>query len=527
MFATALIVFREVLEAALIVSIVMAASYGIAGRDRWIGLGIVAGLTGAAIVAMFAAAISEALSGVGQEVFDASVLLVAVVMLGWHVAWMSRHGRELAASVGGVARAVVEGSRPIYALALVTGAAVLREGSETVLFLSGVAAAEEAPRMALVAGGAIGLAGGIISGALLYAGLLRIPVRYLFSFTNGMVLLLAAGMAAQAAGFLVQADLLPSLGAPVWDTTWLLSETSILGKILHAIFGYVSRPAGIQVLSFIATLGVFGALMRAIGQQPGDRRQNKAAASMAAILCVTACCFGGSDPVRADFKVRSPNVDEREIEIEHNFATTIDRRPEQNGRRSMTTEIGIALLPFWQIELEGEIGREPGEAWQFNATTIENTFMLTEPGKYWMDAGLFFEFSRAAHKDDASSIKVGALFQKDVNRFVNTFNIYLEKEVGPNAGTADTLSYAWQTRYRLSPLFQPGIEVYGEIEDLAHAGRLNEQQLRIGPVIAGQVGLVEVIGVGKLKYEAGYLFGATTPTEQGTIRTRLELEIPF
>ena len=235
----------------------------------------------------------------------------------------------------------------------------------------------------------------------------------------------------------------------------------------------------------------------------------------------------GSTAALADFKVRSPNIDYREIEIENNTSTTFDKRPENHNRNSMTQEIGIGILPFWTVELEGEFGRQPSEKWQWNATTVENYFMLTEPGKYWLDFSIFAEYSHAKSRNNASTVKVGGLFQKDVNKFVNTFNVFLEKEVGPNAGTADAVSYAWQTRYRFSQYFQPGIEIYGQIDDVNNAGKFGDRQLRIGPVVTGAVSLGDVLGRGKLKYEVGYLFGTTAPTEQGTLRTKFEVEIPF
>ncbi len=133
MFATAIIVFREVLEAALIISIVMAASRGARHRGAWVWGGVVAGLLLSCLVALFAGNLAEALEGAGQELFNAAILLVAVVMLGWHNIWMQQHGREIAQEMSQVGREVVSGSRPLHALALVVGLAVLREGSELVL----------------------------------------------------------------------------------------------------------------------------------------------------------------------------------------------------------------------------------------------------------------------------------------------------------------------------------------------------------------------------------------------------------
>ena len=140
MLAAAIIVFREVLEAALIVGIVLAASAGAPRRGFWVSTGLVGGVVGAGLVALFAAEIAAAAAGIGQELLNAVILLLAVGMLGWHNVWMSRHGRELAATAREVGDAVISGARPLYVLAVVVGLAVLREGSETVLFLYGIAA---------------------------------------------------------------------------------------------------------------------------------------------------------------------------------------------------------------------------------------------------------------------------------------------------------------------------------------------------------------------------------------------------
>jgi high-affinity iron transporter len=270
MLATAIIVFREVLEASLVVGIVLAASRGVPHRGVWVSGGIAVGVFGAALVAACAGAIAAAVNGVGQELFNASILFTAVAMLGWHNIWMNRHGRELAASAALLGRAVLGGSRPLYALALVVGIAVLREGSEIVLFLYGIAIASGVGALGMVAGGVLGLAGGVAIGAVIYLGLIAIPLRRLFTVTSWLILLLAAGMASQGAAFLMQANLLPSLGNNLWDTSFILSENSMLGVLLHVLIGYSAQPAGIQVLFYLTTLLVIGTLMRMMRGAPSS-----------------------------------------------------------------------------------------------------------------------------------------------------------------------------------------------------------------------------------------------------------------
>ena len=265
MLPTAIIVFREVLEAALIVGIVMAASRGALGRGLWVSGGIAAGVFGALGVAAGAATIAAAAEGMGQELFDAGILFAAVGMLGWHNIWMSRHGRELAGSAARLGSAVRSGARPLWALAFAVALAVLREGSEIVLFLYGIALAGQGGPLAMVVGGIIGLALGVAAGTAIYWGLVSIPMRLLFRVTSWLVLLLAAGLASQGAAFLMQADLLPPLGANLWDTSFLLSDQSLAGRVLHTLIGYTAQPAGIQLVFYVATLLTIGGLMRLVG----------------------------------------------------------------------------------------------------------------------------------------------------------------------------------------------------------------------------------------------------------------------
>jgi high-affinity iron transporter len=195
------------------------------------------------------------------------------VMLGWHNIWMARHGRELAAEMRAAGEAVVEGSKSLAALAAVVTIAVLREGSEVVLFLYGVAAAEGGASSAMLVGGMIGLVLGALVCLLTYLGLVTIPTRYLFAVTSTLIALLAAGMAAQAIAFLEQADILTALDQTVWDTSWILRDGSFLGRALHTLIGYVDQPTAMQVIVYAATLGVIALLMKVFALPTAQRPQ--------------------------------------------------------------------------------------------------------------------------------------------------------------------------------------------------------------------------------------------------------------
>ena len=268
MFAAAVIVFREVLEAALVIGLVLAASRGLRGRGIWVGSGILIGAAGAVSVAVFAGTIAEAVAGMGQELFNATILFIAVGMLAWHNVWMRRHGPGLSRELNDVGQEVARGLRPQYVLATIVGLAVLREGSEVVLFLYSIVIAQKEQVQMMWAGGTLGLGVGAAVGLALYLGLMRLATRHLFTVTGWFITLLASGMAAQGAGFLVQADLLPPLRQTLWDSSALLSQQSITGHTLQVLVGYLDRPSGIQVLFYVLTLGAILGLIRIYGAPP-------------------------------------------------------------------------------------------------------------------------------------------------------------------------------------------------------------------------------------------------------------------
>ncbi len=277
MFAAAIIVFREVLEATLLVGIVAAATRAVPARNRWLAAGVAAGLAGSALVAAATGRIAAMASGIGQELFNASILGLAIVMLATHNLWMASHGAALAAGARSVGGAIRDGRRECSVLLLVVGLAVLREGSETVLFLYGIAASGEAQASSMLAGGLAGLVAGVAAGYALYAGLVRLPMRWIFAATGMLVLFVAAGMASQAARLLIQADVLPSLAEPLWDTSALLPETSAAGVLLHSLVGYDPRPAGMQLLFYVAVLvAIASGMIRSSRAPAGGARKSAA-----------------------------------------------------------------------------------------------------------------------------------------------------------------------------------------------------------------------------------------------------------
>jgi len=236
----------------------------------------------------------------------------------------------------------------------------------------------------------------------------------------------------------------------------------------------------------------------------------------------------GPNLAKADFHMRSPNeIDLGEIEVEHNGASTIDKAPGKGGEASYTAEIGTGVTSWWHPEIELDISRNPGPGMptQVQGGTWENTFQVTETDEGWVDFGLYAEYSHSSLKGMADDILFGPLFEKDIGRTTQTLNLFLSKGIGANQDSHGLdFSYAWQSRWNVWRQLSPAFEIYGDIGQIDHANAFQAQQLIAGPVLMGNA----LLGpLGKLKYEVGYLFGMTQASANGTVRWRMEMEIPF
>jgi hypothetical protein len=253
-------------------------------------------------------------------------------------------------------------------------------------------------------------------------------------------------------------------------------------------------------------------------------------------ITLAALALLASMAARADFRVVSPyEIDLGELEIEHNGSAVFDRRPDNNGARSYTLELGTGLTSWWHSELELGFERDSGTGQPTLLTQIvtENLFQLTEPGQHFADFGFYIEYGQSLTRGQyagSNQVTFGPVIAKDIGRTTNTLNLFFSRQLGPDQ-TSQRLdfTYAWQTRWNIWRPLSPAIEIYGDAGPLGASPKLSQQQLMIGPVGVGSLQLSQLgLGkAGKLKYEIGYLFGTTSASPQGAVRWRVELEVPF
>lgn len=250
MIAVILIVFREALEAGLIISVILAACKGYKISHLVIA-GITSGVIFSGLLALFTNSIENALSGTGQEVFNSALLLTATLMLSWQIVWMSTKGKEMTDASRNEVRNILSEGNKNYAIAVVVAIAVMREGSEVVLFMYSIIISTGTSVTAMFTGGIIGVVAGIVFTFLLYRGLILIPLKFIFLLSNIVLTFIAAGLASQGIGILSSIDIIPAIKDTVWDSSWLLSDNSWQGGLARAIFGYTSTPSGVQIITWI------------------------------------------------------------------------------------------------------------------------------------------------------------------------------------------------------------------------------------------------------------------------------------
>jgi high-affinity iron transporter len=256
-----IIIFREILEIALILSILFGVTKGVKNRSLWIGSGLLAGILGSLILAIFTDKISDSFDGLGQEIFSAIILLIAAIMIGYTVIWMKKHSKSLSKSLKDVGKKVIDGEKSLYTLFVIVALSVLREGAEIVLFsysyyMAGTDIYE------LVFGGLLGLLLGVIVGLSFYFGLLKTLGKYFFSVTTTILIFVCAGLVANSLKYLTDADMISPLISQIWDSSWIVSDASITGTILNILTGYISQPSAIQLIGYLLTLAILFGIIR-------------------------------------------------------------------------------------------------------------------------------------------------------------------------------------------------------------------------------------------------------------------------
>ncbi len=254
MLSSLIITFRESLEITLIIGAVLAATNGIAGRGKYISIGVLAGIIGSVAIAYFLNQASESATKYNEYFIESLVLGTACALIIWTVLWMQSHAKKLTSDIRGTASQIRAGDKTFLSLTLIIALAILREGAEIILLSASLIQDGETLSNVII-GGVIGFLIGALIGALLFIGLIKVKPVYFFKTTTVLLSLIAAGLAASLAKRLIKLDIVPeSLTAIAWDTTHILEKKSHLGSFLHAFIGYADKPMALQVIFYVLVL---------------------------------------------------------------------------------------------------------------------------------------------------------------------------------------------------------------------------------------------------------------------------------
>ena len=269
MGATFLVTLREAFEAALLLGIVYTYldKVGARAQFRWVTLGGALGLAASLLMGLAVSLMSGPLLDIGPDLIGAGVIFLAVVLLTWHAWWMQQHARSLRGQLEDKL-ATARSRQRLWIVGLIAFTGVFREGAETVLFLWGIMAQAATPAgwgsvFAGVAG--VGVAG--VIGWAIFRGGRNVSLRRFFLVTTALLLLLAAGLFASGVGRLQGFGLVP-LSSPVWDTSWIVSDRSVLGGFLAGLIGYRASPSLPEVLAYAGYLVIAGILVFGVSLAP-------------------------------------------------------------------------------------------------------------------------------------------------------------------------------------------------------------------------------------------------------------------
>ena len=240
-----IIVLREVLEAALLLSVLLASERFLHCNRRWVLPALLLGLAGAVTYGHFLDSISGLFDGVGQEICNALLQIATfalIALLAFQIPQQLKSAPRRTSN------------RIALLMAAMVAMALTREGSEIYIYVSGfwnVSDFFSAVALGSIVGGCIGFSIGV----LIYYLLLARPLRQEPAISISLLALIGAGLASQAARLLIQADWVSTAG-PVWDSSSILSEQSLLGQLAYALVGYEASPAAFEVVVYLGSLSL-------------------------------------------------------------------------------------------------------------------------------------------------------------------------------------------------------------------------------------------------------------------------------
>lgn len=254
MFKIAIVIFREFLEISILLGIILAATKNIQNRAIHIVLGIMIGTIGSAIIAFFIKSITKSFHNIGDEILNASIILLTAFIIGSTSIWMNKTSKSIKNKVNNIVVDIENEKINKVMLTLLVSTTIFREGVEIVLFICSISRSAISHGENYLLGFVIGALSGVGFGTGIYLGILKFAGRYIFKVCFILLSFIAAGLASEAAGILTSVGIIDIYHKPLWNTSSFISDNGFLGKTLKILIGYDASPNGMQLIFYCTTL---------------------------------------------------------------------------------------------------------------------------------------------------------------------------------------------------------------------------------------------------------------------------------
>lgn len=254
MLKIAIVIFRECLEIALLLGVILASTTHIKNSRIYVLTGAMTGIVLASLLAFLIRGITKVYGIYGDEILDAGIILTTTLMISITVVWMQGYTKKIKRDIQEISEKITTGTLSAIVLSAIVAATILREGAEIILLLYSISSTETISASDYLIGLGLGSFSGFIVGLIIYSGIKKISGKYIFKVSTILLILIAAGLSSEAAAILTSVGIIDVFTEVLWDSSWFVEDYSIVGKLLRTTIGYYAKPNAMQLIFYVSTI---------------------------------------------------------------------------------------------------------------------------------------------------------------------------------------------------------------------------------------------------------------------------------
>lgn len=255
MLATAIIIFRELLEICLLLGIISAALSNLDNRRTLISFGILGGSLLSFLIFLSFKHLYNSFNGNFQEYLNIFIIILSICCIAYTSFIINAKKSSLLDRIRMTNSSLDESRFNNIVIILFIALIICREGAEIFIFMQALFASGQSPSNIIV-GALIGTFTGLITGLIFYFSLLKISLKYLFKVINTLLILCSGALASQLANLLHTTNMISSLYKQVWNSSWFIQDNSFIGITLYNLIGYTAKPTQLQIILYLITLSI-------------------------------------------------------------------------------------------------------------------------------------------------------------------------------------------------------------------------------------------------------------------------------